>query len=95
MKSVWKIAAPSKSEKNCGKHPTQKPIELLNRIILASTNQGDLVFDPFLGSGTTGIAALRNKRRFVGCEKEQEHIELAKARLSLETEPLELLMNTV
>ena len=88
MKTVWKIGTPGRAEKKCGKHPTQKPLELLNRIILASTHEGDKVFDPFSGSGSTGIAAIRNGRQFVGCEKEQEYIDLSIARLSLEKYPL-------
>jgi site-specific DNA-methyltransferase (adenine-specific) len=81
MKSVWNIAAPNGEEKRFGKHPTQKPIQLLERIVLASTMEGDLVFDPFAGSATTGVAALRLKRRFVGCEIETEFIEVALKRL--------------
>lgn len=94
MKTVWKLGAPSKAEKSCGKHPTQKPIELLGRIILASTNEGDLVFDPFAGSSTTGIAALRAGRRFIGCERDSEYIDLSIARLTLETETLQLRKDT-
>lgn len=85
MKSVWKIAAPNGEEKRFGKHPTQKPTQLLERIILASTMEGDLVFDPFAGSATTGVAALRLKRRFVGCEIETEFIEVALKRLEAGT----------
>ncbi len=92
MKTVWKIGAPGKAEKNCGKHPTQKPVELLDRIILASTNEGDTVFDPFAGSSTTGISAVRHGRKFTGCEKEKEYIELSTNRLSLEIESLQPLL---
>lgn len=83
MKTVWKMSTPNKAEKAFGKHPTQKPIELLDRIILASTNKGDVVFDPFSGSSTTGVSAIRNGRQFVGCEREPEYIDLSIARLSL------------
>lgn len=55
MRSVWQIDTPKPSEKEFGKHPTQKPLELLRRIILASTNKGDLILNPFTGSSTTGI----------------------------------------
>jgi len=89
MKTVWKMSAPGKAEKNFGKHPTQKPVELLDRIILASTNEGDTVFDPFAGSSTTGIAAVRHGRKFTGCEQEKEYIELSTNRLSLEIESLQ------
>lgn len=82
MRSVWSIGTPTPSEKQFGKHPTQKPLELLERIILASTNEGDLILDPFMGSATTGVAALKHNRKFVGIEKEKEFVELAEKRLS-------------
>ena len=81
MKSVWTIPAPNGEEKQFGKHPTQKPIALLERIILASTNEGDLIFDPFSGSSTTGVSAINTHRRFVGTELESEFINLSIARL--------------
>ena len=62
MKDVWIIWLPFKAEKEFGKHPTQKPEALLERIILASTNEGDLILDSFNGSGTTGVVALRLKK---------------------------------
>jgi site-specific DNA-methyltransferase (adenine-specific) len=68
MKSVWDFLPPSREEKLFGKHPAQKPVALLERIILASSNEGDVVLDPFMGSGTTAVAALRTKRRFRGVE---------------------------
>lgn len=66
--------------KTCGKHPTQKPLRLLVRMILASTNQGDWILDPFCGSSTTGIAANLCGRRFAGLEQEEEFCKLSKAR---------------
>jgi site-specific DNA-methyltransferase (adenine-specific) len=81
MKSVWSFTAPNGEEKEFGKHPTQKPIALLERIILASTNEGDLIFDPFSGSSTTGIAAINTHRKFVGTELETEFINLSINRL--------------
>lgn len=81
MKSVWRLPAPGKAEKVHGKHPTQKPVALLERILLASTNEGDLVFDPFAGSATTGVAAILTKRRFVGTELEENFVQLAINRL--------------
>ena len=81
MKTVWTIPAALKSEKEYSKHPTQKPVQLLERIILASTEKGGLVFDPFAGSSTTGVAAIKNGRQFVGCELEKEFIALSKKRL--------------
>jgi site-specific DNA-methyltransferase (adenine-specific) len=71
MLSLWSIKAPGPLEKIYGKHPTQKPIELLDRIVLASTRPHDIVLDPFSGSGTTGIAALREGRQFIGIELEE------------------------
>jgi site-specific DNA-methyltransferase (adenine-specific) len=81
MKSVWTLPAPNGNEKDFGKHPTQKPVALLERIILASTNESDLVMDPFSGSSTTGVAAIRLKRRFVGIELESEFLNLSVKRL--------------
>ncbi len=81
MRSVWAIATPRKCEKKHGKHATQKPVELLDRIILASTHPGDLVLDPLMGSGTTGVAALKLGRRFVGIEKDKAYFELAQKRV--------------
>ena len=80
MTDVWRLPAIGRWEKSCGKHPTQKPLSLLTRIILASTDEGDWVFDPFCGSGTTGIAANLCGRRFCGIEREEEFCLLAKAR---------------
>lgn len=81
MKTVWNIKPPTKSEKKFGKHPTQKPIALLKRIMEASTNERDLIFDPFAGSSTTGVAAVLCQRKFVGCELEDEFICLSNKRL--------------
>ena len=77
MKSVWRLTAPKTEEKRFGKHPTQKPVALVARCILASTREGDLVLDPFLGGGTTAVAALENKRRAIGIELEDKNIQLA------------------
>lgn len=81
MKDVWTIGLPSKAEKEFGKHPTQKPEALLERIILASTNEGDLILDPFNGSGTTGVAALKLKRKYVGIDNYLEYLEISKKRI--------------
>lgn len=80
MKDVWLINLPLKDEKEFGKHPTQKPLALLERIILATSKENDLILDPFNGSGTTGIACLKLNRRYIGIEKEQEYLELTKKR---------------
>ena len=76
MTDVWKIPAVVRWEKTCGKHPTQKPLRLLYRIILASTNEGDTILDPFAGSCTTGIAANLLGRNFIGIDQEQEYLNL-------------------
>lgn len=80
MKDVWLIPLVTKEEKKYGKHPAQKPLALLERIILASTNEGDLVLDPFNGSGTTGLVSVKLKRRYIGIDKELEYCELTKKR---------------
>ena len=81
MKDVWLINLPKKDEKKYGHHVAQKPEALLERIILASTNEGDLILDPFLGSGTTGVCALKLNRKFIGIEKDENFIEIAKKRI--------------
>ena len=81
MRSVWCIPTPGPSEKKHGKHPTQKPLALLERIIIASTNEGDLVLDPFNGSGTTGIAALKNNRKYIGIDNEEDYLKVTIDRL--------------
>jgi site-specific DNA-methyltransferase (adenine-specific) len=81
MSSVWHIPAVPKREKLYGYHPTQKPLRLVRRALVASTRQGDLVFDPFCGSGTTGVAAKELGRFFVGAELEEEFTELAARRI--------------
>ncbi len=84
MKSVWRLTAPGKEEKSHGRHPTQKPLELLLRCIEASTDPGDRIFDPFNGSGTTGVAALRSGRLYVGSELDPAYIKLARDRFKAE-----------
>lgn len=81
MKSVWQILPPERNEKLFGKHPTQKPVALLERIILAASNKGDLVLDPFMGSGTTLIAAARLGRMGVGIEMDPTYVKTAINRL--------------
>ncbi len=81
---IWKLSTTPKSEKKYGSHPTQKPLKLLERIILASTKEDDLILDPFCGSGTTGISAIKNKRRFVGIDREEEYLKLSKKRYEVE-----------
>lgn len=80
MTDVWKFPAIGRWEKEHGKHPTQKPLSLLTRIVLATTQPNDLVLDPFAGSSTTGIAANILGRRFVGIEKESGFLKISKER---------------
>lgn len=77
MKDVWTTSLTKPSEKKQGKHPTQKPLEILNRIILASTKENDLILDPFCGSSTTGIAAIKLNRRYIGIDNEKEYLDLS------------------
>lgn len=77
MKTVWQFPPASRREKSFGDHPTQKPIALLERIIRAGTNEGDLVIDPFVGSGTTGIAACGLGRFFIGIDLESGYLDIA------------------
>ncbi len=85
VSSVWRIRTVPKIEKLHGYHPTQKPLRLVRRALLASTREGALVFDPFTGSGTTAVAAKELNRFFIGAELEKEFAELA-ARLIGATE---------
>ncbi|HUK30807.1 MAG TPA: site-specific DNA-methyltransferase [Candidatus Acidoferrum sp.] len=84
MKSVWTIPPPEPWEKRFGKHPTQKPVALLDRILRASSDEGDLVLDPFAGSGTTILAALRLRRFTIGIEFEDSSLNLALSRVVAE-----------
>lgn len=80
MKDVWDFPLTKKSEKKMGRHPTQKPLALLERIILASTKEGDIILDPFNGSGTTGIAAHILNRKYIGIDMEEDYLEITKKR---------------
>lgn len=81
MQSLWSIQPPFKAEKRFGKHPTQKPLLLLERIVRAATRPGDCVLDPFSGSGTTGVACARLGRRYIGLELEEDYLQLTLKRL--------------
>ncbi len=80
MTDVWRLPAIAKWEKSCGKHPTQKPLALLTRIILASTKPNEWVLDPFCGSSTTGIAANLIGRKYLGIDKQTQFLEISKNR---------------
>ena len=89
MKDVWKLPAIAPWEKSCGKHPTQKPLSVLTRLILASTKPNAWILDPFTGSSTTGIAANLANRRFLGIDQNEEFLNISKAR------KLEIKNNTI
>lgn len=80
MRDVWKLPAIAPWEKSCGKHPTQKPLCVLSRIIQASTKPGAWILDPFTGSSTTGIAANLLGRRYLGIDQSEEYLLQSKAR---------------
>ena len=80
MKDVWKLPAIAPWEKSCAKHPTQKPLSVLTRLILASTKPDAWILDPFTGSSTTGIAANLANRRFLGIDQEKDFLEISKKR---------------
>ena len=82
MQNVWRMPPPGASEKRYGKHPTQKPLQLIERCLKASTVVGDQIFDPFAGSGSTGVAAMMLDRRFIGCEVDPKFVQIAVKRLS-------------
>ncbi|HCC83464.1 TPA: site-specific DNA-methyltransferase [Candidatus Uhrbacteria bacterium] len=81
MRSVWAIGTPKPDEKKFGKHPTQKPVDLLRRIVLAATNKDDVILDPFSGSATTGIAAYLHGRKYIGIDQEEGYHKLAVKRV--------------
>ena len=85
MPLIWTLSAPNNGEKTFGKHPTQKPVALIERCVAASTNEGDLVLDPFLGGGTTAVACVRLKRGCVGAEMDEMHFALAVRRADRES----------
>lgn len=86
MSDVWILPVVQgkeriKREDGRAAHPTQKPQEMLKRIIIASSNEGDIILDPFLGSGTTAVVAQRLRRQWIGIEKEEKYVEIAKKRI--------------
>jgi site-specific DNA-methyltransferase (adenine-specific) len=85
MKSVWRISAPGAAEKRFGKHPTQKPVALIERCLLASSDKGDTVLDPFFGSGTTAVAAAKLGRKCIGIDLDLPSLEIAVRRLTRAT----------
>ena len=83
---VWSLPTPKKSEKKAGRHPTQKPLQLLDRIVRAGSSPSELVLDPFNGSGTTGVAALSSGRRYIGIDIDAQYLELTRRRIIEDTE---------
>lgn len=81
MKDVWTSSTTKKSEKKFGKHPTQKPLEIMDKIILSSTKEGDTVLDCFMGSGTTIVSAYNLNRNAIGIDLEEDFVNIAKARI--------------
>lgn len=90
MKDVWIMGRPKKSEKKYGKHPTQKPEEIIERMVLSSTQEGDLVLDLFNGSGTTGVVCARNSRKYIGIELDYDYSVLSNKRIESEIKQLKL-----
>ena len=84
MKSIWRISPPRPAEKTHGKHPCQKPVDLLSRLIRAATNPGDLVFDPFAGSCSTGVSALQQGRLFVGVDNDSKWLDVGARRMGFD-----------
>ena len=81
MRNMWEIPLTKQSEKKHGKHPSQKPIRVVERLVLAGTNENDLILDPFSGTGTTGVVAEEQNRKWVMIEKEEEYNQIAQKRL--------------
>jgi DNA modification methylase len=85
MRNYWEFPVTPRSERRFGKHPAQKPLALVERLIQVATREGDLVLDPFAGTGTTGVAAARHRRRFTLIEKEPAYADIARRRIAAET----------
>jgi len=89
MRSVWSINTPRPNEKIFGKHPTQKPLDLLKRIVLSSTKENDIILDPFNGGGTTGIATkIVGKRRYIGIDIDPKYVDLTIKRYKQMNQPV-------
>ncbi len=82
MRNMWDIPMTPRSEKSFGKHPSQKPIEVIERLVMCCTNPGDFVVDPFCGSGTVPLVSKKNNRYYLGIDINPEYIELAQKRIS-------------
>jgi excisionase family DNA binding protein len=82
MRNFFDVPITKQSERQEGKHPSQKPLAVLNNLILALTNENDIIIDPFIGSGTTAVSAIQNKRNFVGIDKSFEYLEISEKRIA-------------
>ncbi len=82
LRNVWDIPMTALSEKKFGKHPSQKPKEVINRLILGCSNQGDIIVDPFIGSGTIPLMAKYNNRKYIGIDNNKEYVDLSRKRIS-------------
>ncbi len=81
MRNMWDIPSTPTSEKRHGKHPSQKPIKLINRLVVGASNKGDIIIDPFMGSGTLPIVAQMTDRKFIGVDNNKEYCKLALKRI--------------
>ena len=81
MRNMWEIPLIKPSERKYGKHPSQKPIQVVERLVLAGTNEGDFILDPFSGTGTTAVVAEKHHRKWMMIEKEEEYNQIAQKRL--------------
>ena len=82
LRNVWDIPMTALSEKKFGKHPSQKPQEVINRLILGCSNQGDIILDPFMGSGTIPMMAKHNNRKYIGIDNNKEYVNLSRKRIA-------------
>ena len=82
MRNMWDIPMTSVKEKEHGKHPSQKPLKVMDRLILGLTNENEIILDPFCGSGSTAVSAKNNKRHYYTIDTNPDYIDLAKRRLA-------------
>lgn len=82
LRNVWDVPMTSVSEKEFGKHPSQKPKEVINRLILGCSNEEEIILDPFLGSGTVAMVAKYHNRKYIGIDNNPDYIDLAKKRIA-------------
>lgn len=88
MRNMWDIVSTPLSEKRLGKHPSQKPLDVINRLVVGMTKENDIIIDPFMGSGTLPVSAKSLNRRFIGIDSDKEYCELAKKRVEGESDKL-------